>query len=109
MEVILTQLGKVYSFRHGYNGQLGQGTNFNCLVPKEIKNFNKVKINEIACGWSHTVILSNKGYVYTAGCNLFGKLGVCDKVNRDVFVLVKDLVKYSSRICGWTSFVGCFG
>ncbi|KAJ2415614.1 alpha tubulin suppressor [Coemansia sp. IMI 209128] len=32
-------------------------------------------IQQIACGWSHTLLLNDQGHVYAAGSNTFGQLG----------------------------------
>ncbi|KAJ2491708.1 alpha tubulin suppressor [Coemansia sp. RSA 2050] len=32
-------------------------------------------VQQIACGWSHTLLLNDRGHVYAAGSNAFGQLG----------------------------------
>lgn len=90
---ILTEEGALYTFGHGYNGQLGHGNNTNCIIPKRVISLSKVKVSQVSCGWSHTMIITSLGYVYITGCNAFGELGVGDKISRENFVFLKEVSK----------------
>ena len=74
-------------------GQLGLGQYQNSFVPEMIDIKDVV---DIACGWQHSVILNNEGYVYTFGCNEFNQLGneQCDNL------CVPTLVEIEEEIFG---------
>ena len=99
---ILTEKGELFTFGHGYNGQLGHGDNFNCSTPRKVQSLSKVKVSQIACGWSHTMILTSLGYLYVTGCNVFGELGTGDKNGRENFVFLKEVSKLNINkiFCG---------
>jgi alpha-tubulin suppressor-like RCC1 family protein len=72
--VVLSSNGKVYSFGHGYTGQLGLGNNKNYERPTIVKSLIKKTVNQIAAGWSHSIVLTSQGFVYVAGCGKYGEL-----------------------------------
>lgn len=67
-------MGRVYTFGHGYTGQLGLGNTKNYERPTIVKCLIKKTINQIAAGWSHTMVLSSEGNLYVAGCGKYGEL-----------------------------------
>ena len=75
--VFLTNDGKVYSCGRNNSGQLGQPTSITSTgTPTIISNgIGSLTISAIACGHSHTVILTNEGKVYSCGLNDDGQLG----------------------------------
>jgi alpha-tubulin suppressor-like RCC1 family protein len=72
--VVLTSLGRVYTFGHGYTGQLGLGNTKNFDLPMIVKSLLKKTVNQIAAGWSHTMVLTSEGNVYVSGCGKYGEL-----------------------------------
>eukprot|EP01084_Bolivina_argentea_P058608 107020_1 len=79
--------GKVLSLGSNYYGQLGLGTHddYSHIEPELIPLFIQlnVVIIDIACGTSHSVVLSNDGKVYTFGSNRYGECGNTEKgINR---------------------------
>jgi alpha-tubulin suppressor-like RCC1 family protein len=47
---------KLFAFGDNQFGQLGLGNNTSQNSPKEVKFFNKLKINNISCGMDHTLV-----------------------------------------------------
>jgi len=87
--IVLSKFGRVYSFGHGYTGQLGLGNSKNYHVPMLVKSLLKKRIVSIAAGWSHSMILSEKNFLYVSGCGKYGELGLEDEENRSNFTLVR--------------------
>ena len=89
--LILSQSGRVYSFGHGYHGQLGLGNNRNCTVPIIVKALTNKQIVQIAAGWSHSMVLTSEGNLYVSGCGKYGELGLegDGKVNKCNFTFLK--------------------
>ncbi len=73
--LVLTDLGAVYSFGDNSLGQLGHGDTTDVQLPKKIEyNFDGKPIL-IAAGWEQSMVVTEKGYVYTFGSNEAGALG----------------------------------
>lgn len=71
--IILSSYGRVYTFGHGYTGQLGQGNSKNFDRPMIVKSLIRKTVNQIAAGWSHSMILTSEGNLYIAGCGKYGE------------------------------------
>jgi len=71
----IDQNGMVYSWGYGSYGQLGHGTMENEKSPKLVKKMAGLNCVSIACGYWHSMFLTESGDVYTAGWNQFGQLG----------------------------------
>lgn len=67
--VLLSKFGHVYAFGHNYNGQLGLNDTKNYDRPMLVKTLLNKVVNQIAAGWSHTLILTNSGDLYATGYN----------------------------------------
>jgi len=90
----LTEDGKVWAFGSAEAGQLGNGrtgehiATGNKLVydlhhdPTLVRGIEDVKIVSLACGNSHSILLDDKGFVYTFGYNGLCRLGLGDQQNR---------------------------
>jgi alpha-tubulin suppressor-like RCC1 family protein len=74
--VFLTNDGKVYSCGDNIYGQLGLGNITQQITPQPITGLNSFIISRIACGYAHTLFLTNDGKVYFCGWNYFGQLGL---------------------------------
>ena len=86
----LNSEGKIFGWGRNCFGQLAQG--FDCSLNEYMKphviEFSKiVKIEEISCGSSHTLILTDRGDIYGWGGNTFGQIG-CGK-DRTVTLPIK--------------------
>lgn len=71
---VITEDGKLYTFGGGEHGQLGVGDKFNRLVPTLVQALEDSFVEQIACGWSHTVVLTEDG-ISSFGNAEHGKLG----------------------------------
>ena len=67
-------MGKVYTFGHNMNGQLGLGDTKNHSQPEIVKSILKKNIVMISAGWSHSFILSDQGNLYSCGSAKYGEL-----------------------------------
>jgi len=67
--------GLVYGWGRNENGQLGVGNTMNTPIPVNITHLNKITIVNIACGWQHSLALSNTGRLFSWGCGDEGQLG----------------------------------
>ena len=66
----ITELGELYTWGEGIYGQLGHGINNNEQYPKKVEYFcNKFKIIDCKGGASHTVALTEEGYLFGWGQN----------------------------------------
>ena len=66
--------GVLYMWGKGTDGQIGNGYLKNVFKPCQIKVFGK-DVEEVSCGLSHTLVLTNNNVVYGFGNGLFGQLG----------------------------------
>ena len=89
--LFLSDNGKVYSCGHGYFGQLGLGNNKNVKSPILVNSLSNKNIIEIAAGWSHSLALTDSGFVYSAGCGKFGELGLGENTNRYNYTWIRKL------------------
>ncbi|KAI6652028.1 Secretion-regulating guanine nucleotide exchange factor [Oopsacas minuta] len=70
--------GSVYLCGWNKDGQTAGSTIFNdVIVPTPVLGISQVK--RIACGWTHTLVCTIEGVVFTWGSNTFGQLGT-DKI-----------------------------
>ncbi|MDR2152812.1 MAG: hypothetical protein LBO72_08325 [Helicobacteraceae bacterium] len=83
--------GKVYAAGNNEFGQLGLGDKTNRKTFALIALLKDKKIVAIAAGRAHSLALTSDGKVYAAGNNERDQLGLGDKNNRDIFMLVPDL------------------
>ncbi|XP_072180243.1 RCC1 and BTB domain-containing protein 1-like [Diadema setosum] len=73
--------GEVYGWGYNGNGQLGLGNNVNQPSPCKVSSLNGVVISQIACGYAHSLGLSDEGHLFTWGANSYGQLGTGNKAN----------------------------
>lgn len=79
--VMLTESGKVYTFGYSSEGQLGNENAYLEFRPIAVSsgggfvNGGSDKVIAVSAGFSHTVMLTESGKVYTFGYNNFGQLG----------------------------------
>ncbi|NXX17546.1 RCBT1 protein, partial [Podargus strigoides] len=73
--------GEVYGWGYNGNGQLGLGNNSNQLIPCRVAALHCVCILQIACGYAHTLALTDGGVLYAWGSNAYGQLGTGNKSN----------------------------
>ena len=87
----------LYACGHGYLGQLGFGNNKNINSPLIVQSLANKIIIEIAAGWSHSLVLTNEGNIYSTGCNKYGELGIGKKHNRYNYKWVSKLSKLNIK------------
>ncbi|XP_028968243.1 RCC1 and BTB domain-containing protein 1 [Galendromus occidentalis] len=83
--------GEVYVWGSNGNGQLGLGSLTNQPFPVKIEQLKDVFIKKVACGFSHTLALTDEGLVYVWGANALGQLGTENKTNQSIPVLMKTI------------------
>jgi alpha-tubulin suppressor-like RCC1 family protein len=91
----------LFVFGDNDSGQLGTGTREPELrpVPLTLVSDNVV---DVACGIFHTLILTDKGRVYSSGGNNYGQLGVGNKKPTNIPTKIKEfeLNKVVKVACG---------
>lgn len=81
--LLLTDNHDVFSFGFSSRGQLGLNTSsFGVFLPQKINpSIFQDKIIQITAGNSHTIFLSEKGFVYVVGSNAYNQLGLDSDVD----------------------------
>ncbi|XP_077014348.1 RCC1 and BTB domain-containing protein 2 isoform X2 [Tamandua tetradactyla] len=74
--------GKVYVWGYNGNGQLGLGNSGNQPTPCRIAALQGIRVQRVACGYAHTLVLTDEGQVYAWGANSYGQLGTGNKSNQ---------------------------
>jgi len=90
---IWTTSGKVYSFGRNTYGELGLGDTQNRSSPvlvQALQDFG-VNVTRMAHKSYHTLFMTNTGFVYSAGLNSNGQLGINSTVNQLTPVLIPNL------------------
>lgn len=73
----VTESGQLYCWGKGQHGELGIGHTSGSPVPAEVKGFSDgVKVVQVSCGESFTVVLDGSGGVWSFGASDYGKLGI---------------------------------
>jgi len=72
----VTSEHELFSWGAGGGGSLGTGDTENALQPRQVGFFKNRKVAQVACGWSHTVVLTKKGEIFTFGSGHHGQLGL---------------------------------
>uniref|UniRef100_A0A672ZPG7 RCC1 and BTB domain-containing protein 2-like n=1 Tax=Sphaeramia orbicularis TaxID=375764 RepID=A0A672ZPG7_9TELE len=80
--------GEIYGWGYNCNGQLGLGNNGNQQTPCRIAALQGVNIVQVACGYAHTLALTDEGLVYAWGANSYGQLGTGNKSNQALPTLI---------------------
>lgn len=86
----VTANGKLFTFGQGDHGQLGHGPS--CLefpTPKEVTSLGNIHVKYVACGESHTAIITKHRNLYTCGDGRHGKLGMEEESSSNLFKLNK--------------------
>lgn len=73
---VITVEGKVYSWGRNDTGQLGHGDTVRRDIPTLIDSLTDFNIVKAACGKGHTLFLTDRGVIYSVGCNASGQLGI---------------------------------
>lgn len=73
--VILTKDGVVFTFGSGQYGQLGHNSLNDELRPRLVAELWRATVTKIACGWYHTLVMTDRNKLYSFGRNTHGQLG----------------------------------
>ncbi|XP_053417608.1 secretion-regulating guanine nucleotide exchange factor isoform X2 [Nycticebus coucang] len=73
---IVTDGGGLFVCGLNKDGQLGLGHTDDVLYFTPCKSLLGCAIQQVACGWDFTIILTENGQVLSCGSNFFGQLGV---------------------------------
>ena len=75
----ITSTGELFTWGGGEHGALGHGSTTNHCVPLRCEALLHATVVSIACGWSHTLIVSSEGEAWVCGNNEHGKGGTGDQ------------------------------
>lgn len=81
--VALNTEGKLFAWGWNKFGQVGVGNNEDQSSPQLLKTLTEA-IAQVACGWRHTVAVSELGNVFSWGRGTSGQLGHGDCVDRNL-------------------------
>ncbi|CEG48985.1 regulator of chromosome condensation-like protein [Plasmopara halstedii] len=102
--VAITNCGELYTWGSGEDGRLGHGDMRDRTVPRKVMTLLRQNVVSASCGGAHTVVLTEKGSVFSFGRGRNGRLGLGDTKWRDVpheimtFPLHMRVVQVA---CGW--------
>ncbi|XP_060640804.1 RCC1 and BTB domain-containing protein 2 isoform X3 [Anolis sagrei] len=74
--------GEVYVWGYNGNGQLGLGNSGNQPTPCRIAALQGIRVQRVACGYAHTLVLTDEGQMYAWGANSYGQLGTGNRSNQ---------------------------
>jgi alpha-tubulin suppressor-like RCC1 family protein len=75
----VTQKGKVFTWGHGFYGELGHGERYEETFnadPKVVAELKDKFVVQVSCGFQHTLFLTEEGEVYACGKIDSGALGI---------------------------------
>ncbi|ERN08779.1 ultraviolet-B receptor UVR8 [Amborella trichopoda] len=101
--IVVSSIGKLYTYGWSKYGQLGHGDYEDHLIPHQLRALSNDYITQISGGWRHTMALTSDGMLYGWGWNKFGQLGVGDNADhcspkQVIFPPEQKVIRVS---CGW--------
>ncbi|XP_064348600.1 secretion-regulating guanine nucleotide exchange factor isoform X2 [Camelus dromedarius] len=90
---IVTDEGDLFVCGLNKDGQLGLGHTEDVLYFTPCKSLLGCPVQQVACGWDFTIILTENGQVLSCGSNSFGQLGVPHGPRRCVFPQAVELLR----------------
>uniref|UniRef100_A0A4W3GEK6 HECT and RLD domain containing E3 ubiquitin protein ligase 4 n=1 Tax=Callorhinchus milii TaxID=7868 RepID=A0A4W3GEK6_CALMI len=73
----LNDEGQVFAWGLATDGQMGFSSTEECVrVPRNIKSLSEIRIIQVACGYYHSLALSNGSQIFSWGQNKYGQLGL---------------------------------
>ena len=84
---VLTKYGDVFTCGVGAQGRLGHGTvhseaHFRKIDKLQLATKGEL-ITDVACGFKHTLVVTEAGSIFSFGCGVNGQLGVTDESGGD--------------------------
>ncbi|XP_052141834.1 ultraviolet-B receptor UVR8-like [Oryza glaberrima] len=76
--------GKLYGWGWNKFGQVGVGDNEDHCSPVQVNFPNEQKVVQVACGWRHTLALTEAKNVFSWGRGTSGQLGHGETVDRNI-------------------------
>jgi alpha-tubulin suppressor-like RCC1 family protein len=77
----LTRDGDVFSYGSGMQCAVGHGGAKTAYAPTVLKPLRDKRIVQIACGEHHSMVLTDKGDVYSWGRGIEGQLGLSKSIS----------------------------
>jgi alpha-tubulin suppressor-like RCC1 family protein len=75
--VVLTALGRVWTFAESSSGQFGTCSMRQMMPPQLLEgHISQLKIVQVSCGGMHTLAMTESGCQFSWGCNDRGPLGL---------------------------------
>lgn len=74
---------ELYTWGCGAYYRLGHGLTFDELTPKKVEVLEDVYVTQVSCGVSHTLCITNEGFIYGWGNGMCGKLGIEEKCTKN--------------------------
>jgi alpha-tubulin suppressor-like RCC1 family protein len=98
--LFLTEEGHLFSFGFGIAAQLGHGTYENQFIPKKVSTefLKGQRIQQIAAGRYHTLLLTDQGSVYSFGEGTDGRLGHGDEKSQIIPKLIESDLLEGQRV-----------
>ena len=90
--VFLDMNGQIHTCGNNSYGQLGHKSSQNLSVPQLVHNLSSKRIEQIACGWNHTLVWVPPYFVYSTGLGKYGELGLKNFEMRKGFMLIESLL-----------------
>lgn len=87
----LTDDGKLYGWGWNKFGQIGVGDNIDHCLPQLVKFPSNQKVVQIACGWRHTLAVTERQNVFSWGRGTNGQLGHGESADRNVPKIIEAL------------------
>lgn len=91
--------GPVWAWGGNWDGQLGDGSFNNAIVPVPVAGLPR-EITQVAAGAAHSLALAKDGSVWSWGANDSGQLGDESKLNRNVPEMIKHLQEVQALASG---------
>jgi len=88
--IVITENNEVYSWGIGENFQLGLGNTKDSWLPQKVIGIEGKPI-KAACGWGHTLVLTDDGRVYSWGWSEDGQTGHATTQHQPVPELIEHL------------------
>lgn len=94
--VAVTPSGRLFAWGWNKFGQLGLGMHHDVNIPTQVVATADKTITQVACGWRHTVAISDDGGIYSWGRGANGQLGHGDTEEQSLPVRIELIDKICS-------------